>query len=637
MLIAIITILGFLSVRWLSVIRDEADRLAGGYTVTVRHANDIERSFLLTMYSMARYVSSGKERFLAESRKWIQDTARSLDSADKLTETKGFLADQKGMVRAIQNQTKKYKDLVDETERRQSSIRREWAVLDEAAAVYMKHGLAFLQIQSDLMEKQIRTDPEPEGLLDRLRKIGMIDHVIHLGDTIRIAANKSQARNDPAIIDNTLGMFAEIRQNLADLRTISIRKDNLEQIDSILAALAQYEKALITVQGDWTRLRELETAEEELRTDLLASSRKITDNGEQRTDQVLAEAQAGLSRAGRIMSIGLVLAIVIGLALALVVTRAITRPIMRLIALTKRVEKGDLSAGLEVIGKDEIGMLMRAFNNMIGANRTIVKSIIDNSTRLSTSSNEIAATIEEISRGAEFQSNDIIKTSTAMDEMAATVKEVSHNAKSTSQAAVAATEMARSGSGRVEATVQGISMANDSMRKLNLRAGEIGKITRLIEDVAAQTNILSLNASIEAARAGEQGKGFEVVADEIRKLANRTTRSTGEIAQIIEEIQKETNNAANVMEKGTALAQEAGQSLKDIVEGVVSTTDMVQVISSAAEQQAKTSEEISTALQSISSATQQTSKGAKEVARAIQDLNDMAEGLKQVTDQFTVQ
>jgi methyl-accepting chemotaxis protein len=197
-----------------------------------------------------------------------------------------------------------------------------------------------------------------------------------------------------------------------------------------------------------------------------------------------------------------------------------------------------------------------------------------------------------------------------------------------------ASKLASEGSAKVKDTVARISTVNESIKKLNQRSQEIGKVVQLIGEIAAQTNILSLNAAIEAARAGEHGRGFEVVAEEIRKLAQRTTESTAEIAALIDEIKNENQEAARMMEAGTVMATEAGQSLENIVGGIVSTTDMVQIISTAANQQAKAAEEIADALQKIAGVSKQTVTSTNETVKATQDLSALADQLKEVTGQF---
>ena len=318
--------------------------------------------------------------------------------------------------------------------------------------------------------------------------------------------------------------------------------------------------------------------------------------------------------------------------------RSVTVPLQAAMVAVKRVASGDLTANIsekEMRG-DELGMLMQAQNTMILNLAVIMRNLMDYATKLSSSATEIGAATEEMSRGADSQMNQVIKTSSGMAEMAASVQEVSRNAKNTSETAVSAAKLAKDGSQRVKKTVAGISGVNDSLRRLKGRSEKVGKVVQFISEIAAQTNILALNAAIEAARAGEHGRGFDVVAEEIRRLAQKTTDSTAEIAATIEEIQIETRDAVNSMESSTAAAVEAGQAIEDIVEGIVSTTDMIQLISSAAAQQAKTSEEISDSLQNISGVNKQTAQASREVAKAIQDLSLLAEKLKEVTDKFRV-
>ncbi|CAN2041482.1 methyl-accepting chemotaxis protein [Candidatus Magnetomoraceae bacterium gMMP-15] len=333
--------------------------------------------------------------------------------------------------------------------------------------------------------------------------------------------------------------------------------------------------------------------------------------------------------------------IVIGIAVMLIVviltyffSVSISRPIIKLSDNAKTLAEGHLKQQISFDRTDEIGELGSSLNSMIKAWKEIIKKIMDSSTKLSSSSAEIAAATEEMSQGADSQMSQVIKTSSGMEEMSGSIQEVSKNAKSTSDTAIAASKLSKEGSEKVRNTVDGISIANKTIINLNERTQAIGKVIQLIGEIAAQTNILALNAAIEAARAGEHGKGFDVVAEEIRKLAQRTTQSTAEISEIVEEIQRETQDAARIMDSGTNMANEAGQVLDDIVEGIVSTTDMVQMISAASIQQAKTSEQIAESLQNISNVSKQTAQASREVAKSSQDLTILAEQLDEVTKQF---
>jgi len=314
----------------------------------------------------------------------------------------------------------------------------------------------------------------------------------------------------------------------------------------------------------------------------------------------------------------------------------ISRPLAALSRQAKLLAEGDLRQDISLARNDEIGELSQSLGTVIKSWQSMVQKILDGAVKLSTAAAEIAATSEEMSRGADSQMTQILKTSSGMEEMSGSIQEVSRNAQNTSEAAVAASSLASEGSVKVKDTVARIAAVNESIKKLNQRSQEIGKVVQLIGEIAAQTNILSLNAAIEAARAGEHGRGFEVVAEEIRKLAQRTTESTAEIAALIEEIKNENQEAARMMEAGTVMATEAGQTLENIVGGIVSTTDMVQVISSAAAQQARAAEEIAEALQSISGVSKQTVTASRETVKSTQDLSALADQLKEVTGQFRI-
>ncbi len=455
------------------------------------------------------------------------------------------------------------------------------------------------------------------------------------------------------LLSHNIGQIEEQIQEINRLEKEMYKQHEILKV-SFLGDKAMLDKAYAFI-ADWKKIRDQQIAlalagkkdEAEIihRTkathlvkDLEAATEAIDDFAAKKALSFMQNAEEARKSAVTTVYSLLFFSIFASLIALFFLIRSVTVPLHAAMVAVTRVASGDLTANIaatEMRG-DELGTLMQAQNTMILNLAAIMRNLMDYATKLSSSATEIGAATEEMSRGADSQMNQVIKTSSGMSEMAASVQEVSRNAKNTSETAVSAAKLAKDGSQRVKKTVAGISGVNDSLRRLKGRSEKVGKVVQFISEIAAQTNILALNAAIEAARAGEHGRGFDVVAEEIRRLAQKTTDSTAEIAATIEEIQIETRDAVSSMESSTAAAVEAGQAIEDIVEGIVSTTDMIQLISSAAAQQAKTSEEISDSLQNISGVNKQTAQASREVAKAIQDLSMLAEKLKEVTDKFRV-
>ncbi len=386
--------------------------------------------------------------------------------------------------------------------------------------------------------------------------------------------------------------------------------------------------------------------------------------------------------------IGLVM-LLIAVTLAFFFARTIVRPIQELVGVAESVAVGNVSCRVHVRSKDEVGALALAFRKMIdylqetadAAQRIaqndltvtvqpkseqdllgnsfrqminnltgVIRQLADNARELVSAATEISSSSEQMSRGANEQSAQIEQISTAVEEMSSTILESSRNSNQASEAASTASNTATSGGDTVNETIMGMQKiadvvreSSESIAKLANSADQIGEITEVIDDIADQTNLLALNAAIEAARAGEQGRGFAVVADEVRKLAERSGKATGEITEMIKSIQLETTDAVKSMEAGIQqvdlgrqLADKAGVSLGEIVSVSQRVMDMINQIAAAAEQQSAAAEQISKNIGQIATVTKETASGAEQSATAAEELNRQAEGLQRMVAQFRI-
>ena len=390
-------------------------------------------------------------------------------------------------------------------------------------------------------------------------------------------------------------------------------------------------------------LRKTQTAYLSATTDLIKYQSQLMD-------QSGKEAASNAKQTQTLIVVLILLAIILSVSGSLVIVRSITVPLSEGVNVANRLAAGDLTASIKIRSNDEIGTLMTAMDNMAKSLRDLIGKIKHAAENMAAGSEQLSASAEEISRGMDDQASRSSQIATATEEMSQTVIDVAKNTSNIFQVSTQAFDQAKDGEGVVKRSLDEVrtiasTVAESAqvMQRLGDSSKQIGNIVGVINDIADQTNLLALNAAIEAARAGEQGRGFAVVADEVRKLAERTTQATSQINNMISSIQSEVehaevtmNNASSRVESGVNFSIKAGDSLGCIVHSVNNLQSMVQQIASATEEMSTVSETISSDIQGIAVGSKEISAGSGQISLASSDLAKLATELQSVVRQFKV-
>ncbi|GAO37175.1 hypothetical protein SCT_2593 [Sulfuricella sp. T08] len=354
----------------------------------------------------------------------------------------------------------------------------------------------------------------------------------------------------------------------------------------------------------------------------------------------------------RTISIGtIVTGLGLGLLLAWWIIRSITGPLNQMRATISEVEKnGDFTRRIPIDTEDEVGQTAKSFNELMATLQQTLGQVLDSVTKVSDAAQTLSAASGQVATSSSSQSEATSSMAAAVEEMTVSINHVSDSAHEAVEISRKSGKLSTEGGEVIHKAAAEMSQIAETVRhtaqaieELGQHSNQISSIVQVIKDVADQTNLLALNAAIEAARAGEQGRGFAVVADEVRKLAERTTKATEEITQMIGTIQSSAQGAVATMSSavdqvssGVTLANQAGSAIVQIKDGAEQVVGVVNDISSALAEQSSASNDIAAQVEKVAQMTEENSAAAAETASAANNLQDLANTMRAAVNRFKI-
>jgi len=446
----------------------------------------------------------------------------------------------------------------------------------------------------------------------------------------RVNARDLILQNDPKMIEET---YEKVNGFLDEMNTYAESFSKTIMQDEVRETYQVYLKALDGFKEDLEELLELclQNRDEEAyvftKGDLQETSDELRLAIDKLVELKIAGAKnqsdsnsAAATTATYTMIIVIAIAMFVAITLGIFISNSISRPVNKLVGAANKIADGDLDVHIDIYTKEEIGNLASAFNKMVDNLNDVVSNINVAAEQVAAGAKQLSESSIDLSQGATEQASTIEELTASLEEIAAQTKQ---NADSSNQANSLA-EVAKQNA--IQGNVQMKDMLK-AMEQINISSNNISKIIKVIDEIAFQTNILSLNAAVEAARAGQHGKGFAVVAEEVRNLAARSANAAKETTELIEDSIKN-------VESGTAIAQKTSEALNKIVDDVSKVAKLIEDVAIASNEQASGIDQVNQGIMMVSEVVQKNSATSEESAAASEELSSQADALKQQVLRF---
>ena len=497
---------------------------------------------------------------------------------------------------------------------------------------------------------------------DRLVAINTLNDVRNLQNLIRINLLIARQSGDSfevmASADKINGNIFQVAQLLEDYNKRPMGSAEKKLMAEFIAARVHFGRTGVVPMIDLLQAEKFEAADKHRKGVVDPAFAKVSDAIDAVIQQQSALAKAQFEQTAQqahAIRIGSIAAILIGAIIALgfgtLIAQSINHGVAALVKASARLADGDLTAHVALPGKDELARVGLSFNQMASQFSHLISEVNASSEQVNQTATGLSAAAGQVAQGSRLQSEQAAAAANSVELLNAAFKEIAATSVEIVSAANNARELSSRGNQVVSSAVHGIekvaktvSESAISISDLGQRSKQIGQILSVIKDIANQTNLLALNAAIEAARAGEQGRGFAVVADEVRKLAERTTSATAEISTMVGAIQSDTQQAVETMRQssddvrdGVALANEAGKALKDISHSVEHVVNMIGQIADSTRNQSEASETLTATVEEIARMAVENRNAIEQSVSASQDMAARSHGLQSIISRFRLQ